>query len=93
MHIISKRSLRDFWAIHPESASALLHWHNVLERALAADFAALKTTFNTVDWVKGYVVFDVGGNKYRVIARIVFTTQTVYIKHVLTHREYDAWKP
>ena len=93
MHIISKRSLRDFWTIHPEAASALLHWHNVLAHAQATDFASLKAVFNTADWVSGYVVFDVGGNKYRIVADIVFRTQTVYVKHVFTHKEYDSWQP
>jgi mRNA interferase HigB len=93
VHIISKQSLRAFWNVHPEAASALLHWHNVLAHAEAADFAMLKAIFNTADWVNGYVVFNVGGNKYRVIVKIVFRTQTAYIKHVLTHKEYDSWKP
>jgi mRNA interferase HigB len=93
MHIISRRTLREFWEIHPESASALLRWHTTLQHTHAADFAALKTAFNAVDWVSGYVVFDVGGNKYRIITDIVFRSQTAYIKHVFTHKEYDKWQP
>lgn len=93
MHIISKRRLRDFWTIHPGSTNALLHWHTTLARAQAPDFSALKAVFNTVDWVSGYVVFDVGGDKYRVIADVVFRSQTVFIKHIFTHKEYDSWKP
>lgn len=93
MHIISKRSLREFWLIHPGSANSLLHWHTTLEHAQAADFSALKAVFNAVDWVDGYVVFDVGGNKYYIIADVVFRSQTVFIKYVFTHKEYDSWKP
>jgi mRNA interferase HigB len=93
MHIISKRSLRDFWAVHPASSGALLHWHTTLGHAQAADFAALGAVFNTVDWVGGFVVFNVGGNKYRIVADVVFRTRTVVIKHVFTHKEYDSWKP
>ena len=93
MHIISKRSLREFWTIHPTSTNPLLHWHTTLEHAHATDFSALKAVFNTVDWVSGYVVFNVGGNKYRIIADVVFRSQTVFIKHVFTHKEYDSWKP
>jgi mRNA interferase HigB len=93
MHIISKRSLRDFWAIHPESATALLRWHTTLEHAEPTDFSGLKAVFNTVDWVDGYVIFDVGGNKYRIVADVVFRSQTVFVKHVFTHKEYDSWKP
>ncbi|MDR2875492.1 MAG: type II toxin-antitoxin system HigB family toxin [Methylobacillus sp.] len=93
MHIISKRTLRAFWTRHPASASPLLHWHTVMQHAQATSFAELKTLFNSVDWVGGYVVFDVGGNNYRVITDVVFRTQTVFIKHVFTHKEYDAWRP
>ncbi|WP_017523410.1 type II toxin-antitoxin system HigB family toxin [Pusillimonas noertemannii] len=93
MHIISKRQLREFWTIHPESASALLHWHTTLMHARASNFSALKTVFNTVDWVSGYVVFNVGGNKYRIIADVVFRSQTVFIKHVFSHKEYESWQP
>lgn len=93
MHIISKQQLRQFWAIHPHSTNALLHWHTVLTHTRATEFSALKAVFNSVDWVQGYAVFNVGGNKYRVITDIVFRSQTVFIKHVFTHKEYDLWKP
>lgn len=93
MHIISKRRLREFWAIHPESTNVLLHWHTTLAQAQATDFSTLKAVFNTVDRVSGCVVFDVGGNKYCIIADVVFRSQTVFIKRVFTHKEYDSWKP
>ena len=64
MHIISKRRQREFWAVHPESTNSLLHWHTTLAQAQATDFSTLKAVFNTVDWVGGYVVFNIGGNKY-----------------------------
>ena len=59
----------------------------------AADFSMLKRVFNTVDWVNGYVVFNVGATKYRIVADIMFRSQTVFIKHVFTHKEYDSWQP
>lgn len=93
MHIISKRCLREFWAVHPGAATTLLRWHTTLAHARATDLSALKAIFNTVDRVNGYIIFNVGGNKYRVIADVVFRTQTVFIKHVFTHKEYDSWKP
>lgn len=93
MHIISKQALREFWAHHPGSANALAHWHTTLMHARAADFPMLKRVFNTVDWVNGYVVFNVGGNKYRIVADVMFRSQTVFIKHVFTHKEYDSWQP
>jgi mRNA interferase HigB len=50
--------------------------------------------FNSVDVVGNYHVFNIGGNKYRLIAFIKYTAQICYIKHILTHKEYDkgTWK-
>lgn len=93
MHIISKPILRRFWTRHPKSQAPLEQWHTALSHTHATSFAALKQTFNSADWVNGYVIFDIGGNKWRVICTVVFRSQTVYIKHVLTHKEYDQWKP
>lgn len=54
----------------------------------------LKRTFASVDYVDGYTVFDVGGNRYRLIAAIHYDKQRLYVRHVLTHAEYDrnAWR-
>jgi len=67
----------------------------VIEKNRFENWSELKAAFNTVDRVGELLVFDIGGNKYRLIAYIRFTKQIVYIKAVLTHREYDkgAWKP
>ena len=56
-----------------------------------ADFAALKSLMNATDRVGDYYVFDIGGNKYRVIAAIHFDKQRLYVRHVFTHLEYDQW--
>jgi mRNA interferase HigB len=67
----------------------------VIEKNRFENWGELKAAFNSVDRVGELLVFDIGGNKYRLIAYIRFTKQIVYIKAVLTHREYDkgAWKP
>lgn len=66
----------------------------VIEKNRFGNRAELKTAFNTLDKVDDLTVFDIGGNKYRLIAYIRFEKQIVYIKAVLTHRDYDkeAWK-
>ena len=94
MRIISNRDLRAFVADHPQADSTLQGWRRVIEKNRFANWAELKAVFNTVDKVGNLVVFDIGGNKYRLIAYIRFEKQILYIKAVLTHRDYDkgAWK-
>ena len=67
----------------------------MVEKNRYANWSDLKASFNSVDRVGDLVVFDIGGNKYRLISYIRFRKQIVYIKAVLTHQEYDkgAWKP
>lgn len=65
----------------------------IVESREFLSFADIKTTFNATDKVGGFYVFDVGGNKYRIVASIHFNTQKMYIRHVLTHQEYNKWKP
>ena len=94
MKIISNSALRAFAADHPQAEAHLQGWRRVLEKNRFANWAELKAAFNAVDKVGELVVFDIGGNKYRLIAYIRFEKQIVYIKAVLTHRDYDkgAWK-
>lgn len=94
MKIISNRALRDFAADHPHAEDPLQGWRRVIEKNRFPHWAALKAAFNTVDRVGEWVVFDIGGNKYRLIAYIRFDKQILYIKAVLTHHDYDkgAWK-
>lgn len=95
MKIISNRALRAFAAEHPQAQAPLQGWRRVIEKNRFANWAELKAAFNAVDKVGALAVFDIGGNKYRLIAYIRFEKQIVYIKAVLTHRDYDqgAWKP
>jgi mRNA interferase HigB len=94
MHIISRKALRLFWAKHPGSKGPLSRWFKIVDRSTFDRFDALRATFPSADLVDGLVVFNIGGNKYRLIASIHFNRGKVYIRHVLTHEEYDrgAWK-
>ena len=95
MRIISNSALRAFSVRHPLADDPLQGWRRVIEKNSFANWMALKKAFNTVDKVGDLAVFDIGGNKYRLIAYIRFEKQIIYIKVVLTHTEYDkgAWKP
>jgi mRNA interferase HigB len=89
MRIISKKPLRDFWQCHPEAKSMLEDWFKRASNCEPASFMQLKSTFGSADYVDGYTVFDVGGNRYRLIAAIHYDKQRLYVRHVLTHAEYD----
>jgi len=94
VHVITRRRLTDFWRIHPEARSPLQHWFAIIRKTDYASFAALRTTFPSADQVHRFTVFDVGGNKFRLIAAIHYNRKKVYIRHVLTHAEYDrgSWR-
>lgn len=94
MKIISNSALRAFAVDHPQAAAPLQGWRRVIEKNRFANWAELKVAFNAVDKVGELAVFDIGGNKYRLIAYIRFEKQIAYIKAVLTHQDYDkgAWK-
>jgi len=94
MKIISNSALRAFATEHPQADAPLKGWRRVIEKNRLANWSELKASFNSVDRVGDLVVFDIGGNKYRLIAYIRFEKQIVYIKAVLTHQEYDkgVWK-
>ena len=94
MRIISNRALLQFSTQHPRAHIPLQGWKRVVEKNSFPDWAALKASFRTVDKVGDLAVFDIGGNKYRLIAYIRFEKQLLYVKGVMTHEEYDtgAWK-
>lgn len=95
MHIISRKALRDFWEQHPDSEASLSRWFKIMIHSRFDSFSELRSTFPTADRVGALTVFDIGGKRYRLIASIHFNRGKVYIRHVLTHREYDRgrWRP
>lgn len=93
MRLISNKALREFAVRHREASGPLQAWRKLIERGTFGGFADLKRVFNSVDRVGDYFVFNVAGNRYRLIAAIHFNTQTLYVRAVLTHAEYDDWRP
>ena len=94
MHIVTAKRIweaKDRW---PQSASALDTWYRKIKGLAPADFAAIKAVFPATDKVGAFHVFDVGGNKLRIIAVVRYPVCRLYIKHVLDHHEYDKgrWK-
>ena len=89
MRMISKRPIREFWEYHPESKSALEEWFRKVSQLSACSFTELRKTFGSADYVDGYTLFDVGGNKYRIATVIHYDKQRLYVRQVMTHAEYD----
>lgn len=91
MHIIA---LQSFWELHQDSKNSLSRWFKVIQQSDFGSFNELRAAFPTADKVGDLIVFNIGGNKYRLIASIHFNRGKVYIRNVLTHREYEkgAWK-
>lgn len=89
MRIISNKALQQFANLYPQSKSALQDWRLKMTKATVKSYAELKTVFNSVDKVGNYFIFNIAGNHYRLIAAIHFNTQTVYIRSIMTHKEYD----
>ncbi len=89
MRIISKRKLREFWAEKPEAEVPLRLWYDVVRRSDWNSFADVRGTFRHADIYKDCVIFDIGGNKFRLIAKVRYRIKRVYVRFVLTHRKYD----
>jgi len=94
MHVIDKPALIAFWTIHPDSKIPLQVWYQTMEREIFSDFNELRQTFASTDYVDGLTVFNIGGNKYRLITSIHYNRRKVYIRNILKHAEYDrgSWK-
>lgn len=89
MHIISRKKLRDFWKDNKNSEQSLDDWFRTLNKFNPKNLAELRQTFPNADLYGECLIFNVGGNKFRLITKIFFREQTVLVRFVLTHREYD----
>lgn len=94
MRVITLRRLREFWTVHSAARTLLKSWYKIVIDTEISNFEELKALFPQVDYVDGLYVFNIG-NSYRLIAAIHFNRHFVYVRHVLTHAEYDRgkWKP
>lgn len=91
MHVISLKMLREFWIKHPAAERPLRHWHTLTEQTRFNDFSHLREAFGSADYVSPFTIFNVGGNSFRVIALVRYGDGKVFVRWVMTHREYDDW--
>lgn len=91
MQIIALRTLRQFWEKHPPAETPLRTWYSTVNAAVWSCPADIKKQFGTlVDFVgDNRVIFDLGGNKYRLIVRVSYQYRRVLVKFIGTHAEYD----
>ena len=92
MRIITRKRLNEFAEKHPDAKSALQHWYRQAKTNEFKSFSELRKTFGSADQVGNLTVFNIGGNKVRLVAAIHYNRRTIYIRAVLTHREYDKGK-
>jgi mRNA interferase HigB len=95
MPIIAKRTLKLFWERHPDAKTPLEVWHSEVSKAIWTGPADVKRQFGTtVDFVKdNRIIFDIGGNKYRLIVHVAYPFKNLMIKFIGTHKEYDKIDP
>ena len=94
MHIITRKRLLDFSQNHPNCKSAIDSWYRIIKFSYFRNFVELRAAFPSADQVGKFTIFNIGGNKARLVAAIHYNTGKIYIRHVLTHKEYDkdTWK-
>lgn len=94
MRVIKRGALVQFWEQHPDARPSLESWYGVVRRAIWRTPAEMKAVYANADIVGRRTVFNIAGNKYRLIARVNYQTQRVFVLFLLTHSEYDRgdWK-
>ncbi|MGC1620244.1 MAG: type II toxin-antitoxin system HigB family toxin [Candidatus Acidiferrum sp.] len=94
MRIIKRGALEQFWQKHPDAKASLESWYNVVRRANWQTPVEMKQIYPHADLVGRRTIFNIAGNKYRMIARVNYESQRVFVLYLLTHVEYDRgdWK-
>jgi mRNA interferase HigB len=95
MQVFTKRTLREYWeqSGREESRIPLASWFRQTSAASWRSFAELRPDFASADYVGSEkVVFNIGGNKYRLVAKVDFKFQMVFVRFIGTHADYDKVK-
>ncbi len=94
MHLISIRQLRDDADAYPDVSHAIVAWYAVVRKAKWQRLEDVRKIYRDADAVGNFTVFNLRGNKYRLIVGMDYVSQTIYYKYLLTHADYDKnrWK-
>ena len=90
MRVVAKRALLEFYTEHSDVKTALEEWYEKVQKADWESFADVRQMFNSADSVgNNRIVFNIKGNKYRLVALILYKIKMVYIRFVGTHQSYE----
>jgi mRNA interferase HigB len=89
MHIITRKCLDEFYAIHSDAKGPLLAWYDIVKSVQFENFVHLRQYFPPADQVGKATVFNIKGNKYRLITAIHYNHKAIYTLEVMTHAEYS----
>lgn len=92
MEVINENELHIFAKRHSNSRKPLANWLQATRKASWKTFSDHRETFRSADYGKDLIVFDIGGNNYRLIGSVDYLAQRIYVLEVMTHAEYDRWK-
>jgi mRNA interferase HigB len=89
LRIVTGKSIREFVQREPRSSDVMWRWVDSIESSNWRNPGDLRATFAAASFVGDLTVFNIGGNKYRIVAFVHFRKQIVYVKRIGTHKEYD----
>lgn len=90
MRIVKLKTLKEFWERHTDAKGALQTWYKAVEKAEWSCFNEIRKQFDAADVIpENRAVFNIKGNRYRMVVKIHYNTKVVYIRFIGTHAEYD----
>ncbi len=90
MHIITRTRLTRFAKTHQDAAQPLREWARIVRRKHYRNHLELRADFSRADFIGPHkAVFDICGNRYRLVVDMRYELGRVYVRHVVTHQEYD----
>jgi mRNA interferase HigB len=94
VHVLSRKILNKFCESHADACDALFAWHRSASKAKWQNLLEVQALYPTAEAVGRFTVFNIKGNKYRLIVDILYSSQQIFVKYILTHAEYDKdkWK-
>jgi len=93
MELIGQLLIDEFIKQYPRSEAPLNRWVKETKAAQWKNFSELRQTFPSADYVAPYVIFNIGGNKFRTVAIVTFNKEMVKVERIMTHTQYNRWKP